>query len=109
MIDGRDEKIKIKTLAKTAHNDRKHFLIIFFLFENLSVLSIVFVFIFHKIIIIIKHSKNKNQNNISTRTMVSAENRIGLYIAIPVYFLLLVAASYWAYRRSEQLKKSNKR
>ena len=41
--------------------------------------------------------------------MVSAENRIGLYIAIPVYFLFLVAASYWAYRRSEQLKKSNKR
>jgi hypothetical protein len=36
--------------------------------------------------------------------MVSQEHLTGLYIAIPCYFLLLVAATYWAYGRVEKIK-----
>jgi len=35
--------------------------------------------------------------------MVSAENRTGLYVAVPVYFCLLATATIWAYRRMEQM------
>lgn len=35
--------------------------------------------------------------------MVSAENRTGLYVAVPVYFALLGLATYWAYRRMENM------
>jgi Na+/proline symporter len=35
--------------------------------------------------------------------MVSAENRTGLYVAIPVYFSLLGVATYWAYVRMEKM------
>jgi len=36
--------------------------------------------------------------------MVSAENRTGLYVTIPIYFCLLAGATYWAYRRMEKMK-----
>ena len=36
--------------------------------------------------------------------MVSAENRTGLYWTIPIYFLLLATATYWAYRKMEQME-----
>lgn len=36
--------------------------------------------------------------------MVSEEHRTGLYITVPVYFVLLVGAAYWAYRRMENMK-----
>jgi len=35
--------------------------------------------------------------------MVSAENRTGLYVTIPIYFCLLAGATAWAYRRMEQM------
>lgn len=35
--------------------------------------------------------------------MVSAENRTGLYVTIPIYFCLLAGATFWAYRRMEQM------
>jgi len=35
--------------------------------------------------------------------MVSAENRTGLYVAVPVYFCLLATTAIWAYRRMEQM------
>jgi len=35
--------------------------------------------------------------------MVSADNRTGLYVAIPLYFVVLGACAYWARRRSVQL------
>ena len=38
--------------------------------------------------------------------MVAAENRLGLYIAIPVYFCLLVGATFWAYRKMESMEKN---
>ena len=36
--------------------------------------------------------------------MVSEENRTGLYVTIPVYFCLLGASTFWAYRRMETMK-----
>lgn len=35
--------------------------------------------------------------------MVSAENRVGLYVTIPIYFCLLAGATYWAYKRMETM------
>jgi dolichyl-phosphate-mannose--protein O-mannosyl transferase len=35
-------------------------------------------------------------------TMVAVENRLGLYIAIPVYFAMLCVCAAWAYRRMEK-------
>jgi Na+/proline symporter len=37
--------------------------------------------------------------------MVDAENRLGLYIAIPVYFGMLCVCAVWAYRRMERQNK----
>jgi hypothetical protein len=36
--------------------------------------------------------------------MVSQENRTGLYVTVPIYFVLLAGAAYWAYRRIEHMK-----
>ena len=36
--------------------------------------------------------------------MVSEDNRMGLYVAVPVYFLMLGGATYWAYRRMERME-----
>lgn len=36
--------------------------------------------------------------------MVSAENRTGLYVTIPIYFCLLAGATYWAYKRMEKME-----
>ena len=36
--------------------------------------------------------------------MVSAENRTGLYVTIPIYFCLLAGATYWAYRKMEKME-----
>jgi hypothetical protein len=36
--------------------------------------------------------------------MVSEENRAGLYITVPVYFMFLGGAAYWAYKRTEHMK-----
>lgn len=38
--------------------------------------------------------------------MVSAENRTGLYVSIPVYFGILAASAFWAYRRMERMKET---
>lgn len=35
--------------------------------------------------------------------MVSEENRGGLYVTVPVYFLMLAGAAFWAYRRNENM------
>ena len=35
--------------------------------------------------------------------MVSEENRGGLYITVPLYFLMLAGAAFWAYRRNENI------
>jgi len=40
--------------------------------------------------------------------MVSPENRIGLYYAIPIYFVFLVCLSFWAFHRSKSLKVNKK-
>ena len=37
------------------------------------------------------------------RHLVSEENRMGLYIAIPVYFVLLLGCAFWARRKMEQM------
>ena len=36
--------------------------------------------------------------------MVSEEHRLGLYVAVPVYFFFLACATYWAYRRMERME-----
>jgi Na+/proline symporter len=36
--------------------------------------------------------------------MVSEENRTGLYVTVPIYFLFLAGAAYWAHRRNESMK-----
>ena len=36
--------------------------------------------------------------------MVSEEHRLGLYVAIPVYFAFLAGATYWAYKRMERME-----
>ena len=35
--------------------------------------------------------------------MVSSDNRTGLYITVPVYFLFLAGAAFWAYRRNRNI------
>lgn len=37
--------------------------------------------------------------------MVSADNQLGLYIALPVYFVLLIGCAVWAYIRVDRIKK----
>jgi len=34
--------------------------------------------------------------------MVEAEHRLGLYIAIPLYFAMLIVCALWAYKRMEK-------
>lgn len=36
--------------------------------------------------------------------MVSAENRTGLYVTVPIYFCLLAGATIWAYRRMARMR-----
>lgn len=36
--------------------------------------------------------------------MVSADNRTGLYVTVPIYFCLLAGAAFWAYKRMENMK-----
>eukprot|EP00934_Nitzschia_sp_Nitz4_P000001 Nitzschia sp. Nitz4//NODE_159_length_47236_cov_74.723851//36053//38332//NITZ4_additional_000014-RA//-1//CDS//3329531761//1//frame0 len=36
--------------------------------------------------------------------MVSSENRTGLYVSVPVYFVLLAGAAFWAYRKMENME-----
>ena len=38
------------------------------------------------------------------RHLLSEENRMGLYIAIPVYFVLLLGCAFWARRKMEQMQ-----
>jgi len=38
--------------------------------------------------------------------MVQAENRLGLYIALSIYFALLVGCAVWAFVKVERLKKT---
>jgi Na+/proline symporter len=40
----------------------------------------------------------------TTSIMVSIDNRTGLYVTVPIYFCLLAAATYWAYKRMEKMK-----
>jgi len=37
--------------------------------------------------------------------MVSADNRLGLYVALPVYFVLLTGCAVYAYVRVERIKR----
>lgn len=36
--------------------------------------------------------------------MVSADNRLGLYITVPAYFCLLMACAWWGHRRMVKLE-----
>mmetsp|Transcript_8849 Transcript_8849/g.22288 ORF Transcript_8849/g.22288 Transcript_8849/m.22288 type:complete len:84 (-) Transcript_8849:4712-4963(-) len=37
--------------------------------------------------------------------MVSEDHRTGLYIALPIYFVLITGCAVWAYYRVEKMKK----
>ena len=36
--------------------------------------------------------------------MVAVEHRTGLYVTIPIYFVFLLMATYWAHKRMETMK-----